>query len=349
MNKFKFYFILLFSGLILFSCNKSDDATVIPIRDLKTQYDADLITIKTYMKTHYVKSLNLTPGTIAEMDVKIEKIPEGNPEAVTSLWNRTDKDSTTVERHGFIYTIYYLKFRLGDVTKDNPSRVDNVLVAYDGSYLTFVSDSEGEKTDATQFEYTPFPSQFIGLDSFITGWTEVMRLFKPGTPNIVEGQPTVYNDFGAGVMFIPCGLGYFNLAQSTIPSYSPLVFSFKLYDMKRSDPDGDGILSINEDLNGNGIFTDDDTDGDGIPNYRDSDDDGDGVSTLVELKKPVEYLNPSHANYSGPALYYPYEPISYPDTPERNETWGAPRCNPQTSADYLDPTRIRKYLDRSCQ
>jgi len=342
MNKFKFYFIVLFSGLILFSCNKSDDAAVIPVRDLKAQYDTDLITIKTYMKTHYVKSLNLTPGTTAEMDVQIEKIPTGNPESLTSLWYRTDKDSTTIERHGFIYTIYYLKFRLGDATKDNPSRVDNVLVAYDGSYLDTGSE-------ATRFEYAPFPTQFLGLDGFITGWTEVMRLFKPGTPNVVEGQPTVYNDFGAGVMFIPCGLAYFNNPQSAIPAYSPLVFSFKLYDMKRSDPDADGILSINEDLNGNGIFTDDDTDGDGIPNYRDADDDGDGVLTLTELKKPVEYLNPTNANYSGPALYYPYDAISYPDTPELNETWGAPRCNPQTSADYLDTARIRKYLDRSCQ
>ena len=48
---------------------------------------------------------------------------------------------------------------------------------------------------------------------------------------------------GAGVMFLPSGLAYFNGASGSIPSYSPLIFSFKLYAIKRADQDGDGILS----------------------------------------------------------------------------------------------------------
>ena len=35
------------------------------------------------------------------------------------------------------------------------------------------------------------------------------------------------------------------------------------------DHDGDGINSINEDLDGNHIFRDDDTDADNTPNYLD--------------------------------------------------------------------------------
>ncbi len=46
--------------------------------------------------------------------------------------------------------------------------------------------------------------------------------------------------------------------------------------------DGDGIPAIDEDLNNNGDLEDDDTDGDGIPNYRDEDDDGDNVPTSQE-------------------------------------------------------------------
>ncbi len=38
------------------------------------------------------------------------------------------------------------------------------------------------------------------------------------------------------------------------------------------DDDGDGVLTINEDLNDDGDPTNDDTDGDGIPNYLDPDD-----------------------------------------------------------------------------
>jgi len=49
-----------------------------------------------------------------------------------------------------------------------------------------------------------------------------------------------------------------------------------------ADTDGDNVFDINEDLNGNNNLDDDDTDGDGIPNYQDEDDDGDGVNTADE-------------------------------------------------------------------
>jgi len=52
------------------------------------------------------------------------------------------------------------------------------------------------------------------------------------------------------------------------------------------DDDNDGIPSILEDINGNGDLTDDDTDGDGIPNYLDADDDGDNVLTEDENPDP---------------------------------------------------------------
>ncbi len=48
-----------------------------------------------------------------------------------------------------------------------------------------------------------------------------------------------------------------------------------------SDDDGDGVKNVVEDVNGD--CSNDDTDGDGIPNWRDPDDDGDGVPTAVEL------------------------------------------------------------------
>lgn len=49
------------------------------------------------------------------------------------------------------------------------------------------------------------------------------------------------------------------------------------------DFDGDGVFNLEEDINGNGDLTDDDTDGDGIPNYYDTDDDGDLVETSDEI------------------------------------------------------------------
>lgn len=52
------------------------------------------------------------------------------------------------------------------------------------------------------------------------------------------------------------------------------------------EDDNDGIPAELEDLNGNGNLEDDDTDGDGIPNYLDADDDGDNVLTKDEKPNP---------------------------------------------------------------
>ncbi len=49
-----------------------------------------------------------------------------------------------------------------------------------------------------------------------------------------------------------------------------------------TDPDNDGIPTVDEDVNDDGNPTNDDTDGDGTPNYLDPDDDGDGVLTKNE-------------------------------------------------------------------
>lgn len=49
------------------------------------------------------------------------------------------------------------------------------------------------------------------------------------------------------------------------------------------EDDNDGIPKELEDINGNGNYDDDDTDGDGVPNYLDDDDDGDNVKTIDEF------------------------------------------------------------------
>jgi len=49
------------------------------------------------------------------------------------------------------------------------------------------------------------------------------------------------------------------------------------------DANQDGISDNDEDVNGNGILDDDDTDGDSIPDYLDDDDDNDGVDSAGEI------------------------------------------------------------------
>lgn len=53
-----------------------------------------------------------------------------------------------------------------------------------------------------------------------------------------------------------------------------------------TEDDDDGIPAALEDINGDGDLTNDDTDGDGLPNYLDFDDDGDNVPTKTEKPDP---------------------------------------------------------------
>ena len=291
MNKFKLYFSLFCSVFILFSCNKADSLTVVPVRAFDVQYADDIAIIEDYLNTHYI----IVEGN---QDVTISKITD--PLVQSSMMSMLNSESypkllvKEVEANDITYKIYYFKLREDYETGNAPSKADSVLASYNGTYLSYKTEIVDEVSTltllATQFEYAPFPTLFLRLDTAVRGWREILPLFKAGQKIDVSGQPTSYTDFGAGVLFIPSGLGYFNVPQSspasgvTIPSYSPLVFSFKLYDVKYTDQDQDGILSNDEDLNGDGDFTNDDTDGDGVQNLYDVDDDGDSYLTKNEIK-----------------------------------------------------------------
>ena len=65
-----------------------------------------------------------------------------------------------------------------------------------------------------------------------------------------------------------------------------------MYSNEKSDQDFDTILSSFEDLNNNKNELDDDTDGDGIPNFADGDDDNDGRLTKFEVMAKEYELSP---------------------------------------------------------
>ena len=193
------------------------------------------------------------------------------------------------------------------------------------------------------------------LQEVISGWTHILTNFHSGT---YTTNPTTFVNYGAGVMFLPSGLGYYNNGTTNINSYSPLIFTFKLCEVHYRDQDGDGILSKDErkldptisplirwkenpagntykfDNDGNLVIDVPflDTDGDGIADMYDTDDDGDHVLTRVETVK-----DPADITLASPLGHYPFNP-----TP--TEPKGVPNC----SGDFTTPTRLRKYLDPSC-
>lgn len=302
MSKIKFYFILLIAAVTIHSCkNDDDDIEITPPRPYAEQYATDIATIENYLNTHYFTVLS-NPGFPDDQDVTISKITDANDPEQKKLMSYLDSSSLprltfrNVSVHGITYKFYTLVIREGvgnailNVGGEYPCNVDGVFAGYKGTLM----DDAGTVFDSSnngQLLYNIDGTSHDGGMGVIRGWSEGFPQFKTGWVSSNEKGTIKYNDFGVGVMFIPSGLGYYNQAQGSVPAYSPLVFSIKLYSLKRYDHDADGILSFQEDLGGdryvnsvvNGALGDD-TDKDGIPNFLDFDDDGDNYATKGEIK-----------------------------------------------------------------
>ena len=300
MNKFKFYFVVISFAALLFSCNNNDDTPEpVPVRAFDVQYKTDSITIVGYLKSQYIA--NLSNPDFANEDIVFAKIPDGGDQK--SIFDFLNSDSypkllvKKISLYDIEYEIYYLKLRADNESGKQPTRVDEVLAAYSGFYLSSKTEEAGTTIEGTPFETVVFPQSMLGLDRTIRGWGEIFPRFKAGdyTEDRLNPSPdpASFTNFGAGVMFLPSGLAYFNSPPlgSRIPSYAPLVFTFKLYAVKQADQDQDGILSKDENVvDENGNFTNQDTDKDGRSDYLDIDDDGDGVLTKNEIKDPITGL-----------------------------------------------------------
>ena len=331
-NKFKIFFLFTL-GLTIVSCSKSDSSPV-PLRDYVTQRDTDMTNIETYMHTHYMEVVN-SPGATEDQDVTFTLIPEGGTQ--TSIWDQTTYPILTryvTARQNDVditYKIYFIQLRQGTgANSKSPCNADRVLTSYRGEYI-FSSTEQVNGVDvptikSKEFEESINPQSYFNLTSVIRGWSEIFPQFKTGTYSGNLDGTTSYYDFGAGVMFIPSGLAYFATSAGGIPAYSPLIFSFKLYEIQRVDQDGDGIYSYQEDLatstvNSDGTITvipgvpdgyvyslptgvvnPDNTNGPGtavliatnkyskeneVPDFLDVDDDGDFFTTKSEIKNPI--------------------------------------------------------------
>jgi FKBP-type peptidyl-prolyl cis-trans isomerase len=309
MNKIKFYFILSMLSLALFSCSKNKEEEVTPPREYSEQYATDIKDIEEYLKTYYIEEVT------SDFSIKISKIPTGGTQK--SIWEQTTYplQFREVNLHGIKYKLYYLVLNEG--VGESPCNIDAILPAYKGDYLQQVTANGVTTLTATEFESSTNPQQFFQLTAVIRGWSEIFPLFKKGIYTSNPDGTVSYQDFGAGVVFIPSGLAYYNSGSGTIPSYAPLVFNIKLYEVQRNDQDDDGIPSYLEDLDGDGYmysFTNttlyptkpatnpDDTDGDGVPDCFDVDDDGDNYTTKLER---------SYKDANGVVKYYDFADIPF--------------------------------------
>ncbi len=313
----------------LFSCTKSDDVTIVPPRPHAEVYAEDIVKIEEFLANHYVT-------VDADFNTTFTQIAAGGTE--TPISQMTELEFKEVNANDITYKLYYLKLREG--SGENPTRVDSAFVSYKGNTVLKTTSEGANVFTQNVFEYSQTPVWFA-LDQVITGWAEIIPRFKTGTHTLNANGTITFEDFGAGVLFVPSGLGYYNRNVSSIPEYSPLIFNFKLYNLRFRDHDQDGILSKYEYGDFDGIPTD--TDGDGIPDYLDVDDDGDGYLTKFEIKKPL----PLQAG-QGSSLSYPFDPVlDDPLTPTVDES--EPKGIPDASGDGTTPTRLRRHLDKNAK
>ena len=337
--------ILKFSAYIFtvitlcIACNDDDDDTIPFVeRDRTEQQMADKDSILNYLSTHYYNSSYFETGTNHKYDdIVITELPigEGVPDGNTLLVEAVE--TFEIEYLETDYEYYVLRINQG--AGDAPNFTDVIRARYEG-----FSVASGEVFDGV---VTPIELRLQGngfsTSGAIKAWQLIMPLFNSAIDFDLDNGSVNYNNYGLGVMFVPSGLAYFSSA-TTGASYDNLIFKFELLQTEVIDHDNDGIPSYVEDLDGNLIVEDDDTDENTFANFIDIDDDGDEVLTINELI-PTQYIVDTNNGEEEPVLMADEFELN------RSENAGIIIINTVTIADdngdgvpdYLDETITINY------
>ncbi len=296
----------LLIAAIFVSCNNDDngpDLEAIPPLLLAEVAPEDDAEIQAFLGSHFYNYEEFaSPPADFDFKIVIDTIAGDNSdkrplsEFVRSeeiLVSSFERGLSVVESD-IPHTIYYLSARPTTEEIENQNLratcpecfatvADSVFVRYEGTLLN------GEAFDSALNNPVWFDlAQLQDLTQGFRGFTEGMPFIKKGDEIIDNPDGTVdVTNFGVGMIIFPSGLGNFNRIQTGIPQYSPLIFKIDLLTINDTDHDGDGIPTIEEDVNRNGYLYDDNTDSDQeflpLANFQDPDDDGDGVSTRDEI------------------------------------------------------------------
>ena len=297
--------VLSLVAALFFSCNNDDDINleVQPPRLLAEVAPENDEEIQEFLQTHFYNYEEFaSPPADFDFRIVIDTIAGDNADK-TPLSQFVDNVDILVssfelgldvEENDIPHRLYYLSARptnqevadlklAGTCPECFPTVADSVFVRYEGKLLDG-SVFDGALNNPIWFDL----ARLQDLTQGFRGFTEGMPFIQRGE-NIIEnedGTVTVEN-FGVGMIIFPSGLGSFNRLNAQIPQYSPLIFTVDLFTLNDTDHDGDGIPSIQEDLDGDGYLYNDNTDSDSefppFANFQDADDDGDGVSTREEI------------------------------------------------------------------
>ncbi len=253
----KYKLLLLLAILFIYASSCEDDTEIEPF-DHAAQSLEDNDSLVKYMQEHFV-----------DVDGIIQEIENGE-EAIYDSSNYHSKDVTyTIGGEEVDYKLYY--YIIDEGVNDKPARVDQANVAYKGMDL-----------DGNVFDQNAYGGWFDLYSGVIAGWSYGMINFNSGNATELPDGSFEYSETGKGIIFIPSGLAYANSGSGDIGASEPIIFYVEMNDVFHVDHDSDNVNSVDEDIDNNGIYTDDDTDEDGSPNFVDTDDDGDGTLTKYE-------------------------------------------------------------------
>ena len=272
-NFFYLFYYNLFIIIITQSCSNDglNIQEVIPPNPVKAQYALENDSIINFLQTHFYnyddfnklnsnESVELIIDTISGDNS--DKIPLFDQVSTTSV-EIIDENDEMVS-----HNLYYIINREGN--GPSPTVADSIYVSYKGLTL-------GNYT----FDLRKNPL-WLDQTNLVRGFQEFLPKLKRGDLIVNSDGTYSFDNFGIGMVFFSSGLGYYQNSAFNIPEYSPLIFQINLNTLNTTDHDGDGVNTINEDINNDHIFSNDDSDSDGIPDYFDTDDDGDGILTKDE-------------------------------------------------------------------
>lgn len=275
--------IVLLVVFLAWSCKKDDDGdetvdvVTRTLSEVQAENDAE---IREYLETHFYNyeefmakpegfDYSIVVDTLAGDNA--DKTPLIDQVESIKFKVSSDDVSASTEEEDIEHTLYYLTAREG--VGVSPTVSDSLYLNYEGSLL-----------DGSVFDSKIGAPVWLELISTVSGFRKGLSLFKSGG-DVVENEDGTFEvlDSGVGMLFIPSGLAYFSGSVGG-ESYAPIVFKINVLRVEDTDYDLDGIPSSAEDLNGDNDVSNDDTDGDGFPNYIDADDDGDGIATSTEIE-----------------------------------------------------------------
>ena len=284
IGKIALFILCLTLGFV--SCNKDDNGdtfTEVPIRDRTEQQVIDNDSIVGYLETHYYNSEDFEGNDNPSIaDLIITELLDGETLPVGSTMLDVAvgvSKKVTFSKTAYEYYVLNLNPNAGG---DSPSFADEVRVRYEGFELDGdVFDSAVTPVDFDLVSLVPGWRKV--LPGFNTALGDPVIENDGSVSYVNHGVGVMFLPSGLG--YFSSGTGGIGAYSPLIFKFDLLQMKENDHDndgvpsyLEDLNDDGEFTIADPED----DTVTHDDTDSDNIPNYFDSDDDGDGVLTINE-------------------------------------------------------------------